>query len=250
MLGPTTNLAFLTRLLDEEDVRSGRLDTGLIERRLDVLAAPARVPDGPLTAALVLLADERRQAPAGPWGAVPGFRLSGRAPALVELADPEVQIVVEGPLDDARVVVDASPAVPAAIRLEATSAQLRVGGTTRTVRWAREGDVLHLAVDGITQTFATARTRGRSAAAGSVDPELRSPMPGTVVAVVASQGVAVGGGEPVVVVEAMKMEHVVRAAAAGVVDLRVGVGDRVERGDLLAVVQPACTGEIKAGAAR
>jgi pyruvate/2-oxoglutarate dehydrogenase complex dihydrolipoamide acyltransferase (E2) component len=47
----------------------------------------------------------------------------------------------------------------------------------------------------------------------------------------------VAQGEPVVVVEAMKMEHVVQASTAGVVDLRVGVGDRVERGDLLAVVR-------------
>ena len=101
VLGSATNVTFLTRLLDEEDVRAGRLDTGLIERRLDVLTAPARIPDGPLAAALVLLADERRHAPAGPWGATSGFRLGGRAPALVELADPGVRIVVDGPLEDA-----------------------------------------------------------------------------------------------------------------------------------------------------
>jgi acetyl-CoA/propionyl-CoA carboxylase biotin carboxyl carrier protein len=113
----------------------------------------------------------------------------------------------------------------------------RVGGTTRSLRWARERDVLHLAVDGVTQSFATARTRGGTGAAAAHDPELRSPMPGTVVAVVAEQGVAVTQGEPVLVVEAMKMEHVVQASTAGVVDLRVGLGDRVERGDLLAVVR-------------
>ena len=239
VLGPATNLAFLTRLLDEEDVRAGQLDTGLIGRRVDVLAAPSRLPDGPLAAALVLLADERRHAPAGPWGAVPGFRLSGRAPAVVELADPEVRVVVDGPLEDALVTVDGATAVRAAISLDVTSARLRVGGTSRTLRWAREGDTLHLAAGGITQSFTTARTRHVAAAAGAGDPELRSPMPGTVVAVLAEPGVAVDQGEPVVVVEAMKMEHAVRASAAGVVDVRVRVGDRVERGDLLAVVQMA-----------
>ena len=86
------------------------------------------------------------------------------------------------------------------------------------------------------QTFGTARRRALAAGTGAQDPELRSPMPGTVVAVVAAPGAPVGEGEPVVVVEAMKMEHVVRASAAGVADLRVAVGDRVERGDLLAVV--------------
>ncbi len=237
VLGPATNLAFLTRLLDDPDVRSGRLDTGLIERRLEVLAAPARIADGPLAAALVLLADERQHAPAGPWGAVPGFRLGGRAPAVVELADPEVRVVVDGPLTDAVVVVGEAAPVPAAIRLDGTSAQLRVGGTTRVLRWAMQDGALHLAADGITQSFATTRTRSAAAAAGAGDPELRSPMPGTVVAVLAEQGAEVAPGDPVVVVEAMKMEHAVRAQAAGVVELRVAVGDRVERGNLLATVR-------------
>jgi 3-methylcrotonyl-CoA carboxylase alpha subunit len=135
------------------------------------------------------------------------------------------------------VAVGGAGAVRAAIRLDETSAQLRVGATTRTLRWARQDDTLHLAVDGMTQSFATARTRDLAAAEGAGNPELRSPMPGTVVALVAEQGALVDQGDPVVVIEAMKMEHVVRASAAGVVDVRVGVGDRVERGDLLAIVQ-------------
>ncbi len=246
VLGPATNLAFLTRLLDDSDVRAGRLDTGLIERRLDVLAAPATVPDGALVAALVLLADERRHAPAGPWGAVPGFRVGGRrAPAVVELADPDVRVVVDGPLgsllDGARVGVDDAPPVVAAVELDGSSARVRVGATTRTLRWARDGDLLHLAADGLTQSFGTRRTRAGAAGAGSADPELRSPMPGTVVAVPAEPGAAVAEGDPLVVVEAMKMEHVVRATATGTAEVRVGVGDRVERGDLLAVVHAAGT---------
>ena len=241
VLGPTTNLAFLARLLDDPDVRAGRLDTGLIERRLEVLAAPALVPDAPVAAALVLLADERRNLPAGPWGAVPGFRIGAHAPAVVELSDPEVRVVVDGPLDDAKVGVAGAPAITAGVALDGSSARLRVGGTTRTVRWAREGDLLHLAVGGMTQTFATRRTRTDAAGPAAGEPELRSPMPGTVVAVVVEPEAEVAEGAPVVVVEAMKMEHVVRASAPGTVELRVGVGDRVERGDLLAVVHASET---------
>ena len=102
-------------------------------------------------------------------------------------------------------------------------------------------------MQGITQSFTTARTRSLTAATGVVDPELRSPMPGTVVALAAEPGAVVTEGEPVVVVEAMKMEHVVRASAAGRVDVRVSVGDRVERGDLLAVVRAKESGERAAG---
>ena len=247
VLGPTTNLAFLTRLLDDPDVRAGRLDTGLIERRLDTLTAPAPLPYGPLAAALALLAEERRHAPAGPWGAVPGFRLGGRAPAIVELADPDVRIVVDGPLDPdaggARVSVDGGEPVTASVVLDGSAAHLRVDGTTRTLRWALDADRLHLAADGLTQTFGTRRTRTGAAGPGSQDPELRSPMPGTVVAVVAAAGTAVEEDAPVVVVEAMKMEHVVRASAPGLVDVRVEVGDRVERGDLLALVHATGTEE-------
>ncbi len=239
VLGVVTNLTFLTRLLDDPDVRAGRLDTGLIERGLDELAAPARIGDGPVAAALVLLADERRRAPAGPWGAVPGFRLGGRASAVVELADPQVRVVVDGPLDDAVVTVGDADPMRAAIGLDGTRAHVRMGAATRALWWCSTEGMLHLSVDGVAQSFATMGA-GRAAAADAAGgPELRSPTPGTVVAVAVEQGAQVAAGDPVVVVEAMKMEHAVRAEAAGTVELRVEVGDRVERGDLLATVRPA-----------
>jgi acetyl-CoA/propionyl-CoA carboxylase biotin carboxyl carrier protein len=241
VLGPATNLTFLTRLLDDPDVRAGRLDTGLIERRLDDLAAPAEIPDGPVAAALVLLADERRNARPGPWGAVPGFRLGRRAPAVVEFAAPEVRVVVDGPLDDALVSVGDAEPVRAAIQLDDDRAQLRIGTTTRLLWWSIETGTMQLAADGVTQSFAT--TRGARVAAGpdAAGPDLRSPMPGTVVAVAVEEGVEVAAGDAVVVVEAMKMEHAVRAGTPGIVELRVTVGDRVERGDVLATVRSAET---------
>jgi acetyl-CoA/propionyl-CoA carboxylase biotin carboxyl carrier protein len=74
-------------------------------------------------------------------------------------------------------------------------------------------------------------------AAGAADPELRSPMPGTVVAVAAAHGQAVVEGDPVLVVEAMKMEYAVRATTAGRVALEAAVGDKVARGQVLAVIE-------------
>jgi biotin carboxyl carrier protein len=67
---------------------------------------------------------------------------------------------------------------------------------------------------------------------------LTAPMPGKVVAVLASVGEAVERGQGIVVVEAMKMQNEVRASKAGsVVELRVGVGDTVNAGQTLAVVE-------------
>ena len=70
-------------------------------------------------------------------------------------------------------------------------------------------------------------------AAGS----LTAPTPGTVVRVFAQPGDTVQAGQPLIVLEAMKMEHQVRAPAAGqLVELRVSVGQTVEQGVVLAVV--------------
>ena len=76
--------------------------------------------------------------------------------------------------------------------------------------------------------------------AGQLDerPHLDSPMPGTVVMVRVEDGAHVDAGDAVVVVEAMKMEHVVRATIAGTVALHAAAGDLVSRGQVLATVTP------------
>ena len=69
---------------------------------------------------------------------------------------------------------------------------------------------------------------------------LLAPMPGAVVAVSVEAGAAVDAGAPVLVLEAMKMQHTVTAPSAGVLsEISVAVGDQVAAGDVLAVVQPA-----------
>jgi propionyl-CoA carboxylase alpha chain len=65
---------------------------------------------------------------------------------------------------------------------------------------------------------------------------LLAPMPGTVIAVHAESGSAVEGGQPLIVLEAMKMQHTITAPGAGVVDVAVQVGQQVSAGDVLAVV--------------
>lgn len=74
-----------------------------------------------------------------------------------------------------------------------------------------------------------------------IDPgALLAPMPGTVVRTTAAVGDTVTAGQPLLVLEAMKMEHRVTAPADGVlVELRAVPGRQVELGTLLAVVQPA-----------
>jgi propionyl-CoA carboxylase alpha chain len=75
---------------------------------------------------------------------------------------------------------------------------------------------------------------GSSAATGS----LRAPMPGSVVRILVEAGDTVAAGQPLLILEAMKMEHTIQAPHDGnVVEVRVAVGDQVEAGAVLAVVE-------------
>ena len=64
-------------------------------------------------------------------------------------------------------------------------------------------------------------------------------MPGSVVAVMVASGDRVEADQPLLVVEAMKMEHVLKAPSAGIARLDAAIGDHVERGQLLATIETA-----------
>jgi biotin carboxyl carrier protein len=109
----------------------------------------------------------------------------------------------------------------------------------------RVGDVVHLDLAGRSTAFRLAPPpdvdRAASAAATHATGrmELRAPMPGQVLSIGAAAGTTVAAGDAVVTLEAMKMEHAVIAPAAGRVDeVRVQVGDQVQRGQVLAIVEP------------
>jgi acetyl-CoA/propionyl-CoA carboxylase biotin carboxyl carrier protein len=110
---------------------------------------------------------------------------------------------------------------------------------------ARDGDTLWLGQDGFSWPLRIldreAELHERLAAiereSRPVSPELRSPMPGTVVAVPVADGATVEAGQTVVTVEAMKMEHKLVAPVAGVVRVSAKPGDRVALDQLLARIE-------------
>ncbi|MGH3263104.1 MAG: acetyl-CoA carboxylase biotin carboxyl carrier protein subunit, partial [Trebonia sp.] len=82
----------------------------------------------------------------------------------------------------------------------------------------------------------------RGARGGSADGMVRSPMPGTILTVHASAGDTVRAGQPLLVVEAMKMEHTVTAPLAGVIgELTAKAGQQVAMDETLAVIEPEST---------
>ncbi len=243
ILGVTTNLGFLQRLLADEDVVAGRLDTELVERSMDRL-----VVDEPPADLLVAAALERALAaePAGadPWDLPGGWRLGEHAWSswLVAVAGGEpVEVRLRGRADRASVAVaDGDPVTATAVR-DGEALILTTAGTTRRFACARDGAVLWLGVAGRAWPLTeTGRLAAASAATGAAATgPLTSPMPGTVLAVRTSVGEHVTAGTPLVVVEAMKMEHTITAAVDGVVtQVYVRAGQQVALDEPLAVVDP------------
>ena len=112
----------------------------------------------------------------------------------------------------------------------------------------REGETVHLDIDGRSVAFRVAAppdvdraARAAAAGAGGGGPaQLVAPMPGNVLGVHAAAGDHVEAGDPIVTLEAMKMEHTVSAALAGrVTEVLVAVGDQVSRGQVVATVDGA-----------
>ncbi|PWK65431.1 acetyl-CoA/propionyl-CoA carboxylase, biotin carboxylase, biotin carboxyl carrier protein [Streptomyces sp. CG 926] len=270
ILGVQTNAGFLRRLLAHPDVVSGDLDTGLVERDLSGLLPDGVPPEVYAAAALLSLP---HPAPSRNWGSAPdpgpqtpdglnrwvdpfdapdGWRLGGTPAWTVHHfrlpgQDP---VTIETRLSGAG---SASPAIEARGPGQSPGAPARARVLTRTP------DTVTIELDGVTHRFSHATSPegtwlGRDADSWHVqayDPvaanlggggrsgadTLAAPMPGTVTVVKVAVGDKVAAGQSLLVVEAMKMEHVISAPHAGTVtELDVTPGSTVAMDQVLAVV--------------
>jgi acetyl-CoA/propionyl-CoA carboxylase biotin carboxyl carrier protein len=221
ILGVTTTTAYLRGLVGDETVRAGRMDTGLVDRRG---VPPAPIGDAGIAtaAAMLLLADRPAAAGDDPFARRDGWRLGGvRAPSHWRLAvgagDP-VEVVLAAdvaatatPLGDGRFAIDQR----GEWRLAYDGAATPAGDETI---WIGHGG----------WAWPVRSVSAVRARAGAGDGELRAPMPGQVLLVPVAVGDAVTAGDPVVVLESMKMELTLAAPADGIVaELSVAVGDGV-----------------------
>ncbi|MFJ9676707.1 acetyl-CoA carboxylase biotin carboxylase subunit [Streptomyces sp. NPDC101194] len=271
ILGVPTNAGFLRRLLAHPAVVAGDLDTGLVEREVDGLV-PEGVPEEVYAAAALLRQGVPASEPAAAWvdpfsvasgwrlGGTPActvrhFRLPGHDPVQVSLrtcpAGTELTFghVGEGARPPEPATGPCGPLAP------------MPGGreTARTVELTAHRIVIELA--GVTHTFAHAASAGGTwlgrdgdtwhvqdhdpveaalaGAARSGADTLAAPMPGTVTVVKVAVGDEVVAGQSLLVVEAMKMEHVISAPHAGTVtEIDVIAGATVAMDQVLAVVAP------------
>lgn len=233
-LGVPTNAGFLRRLLAHPAVVAGELDTGLVERDADSLV-PAEVPVEVYEAAAAVRESELAPAPAStpgsgwtdPFSVPNGWRMGGMAVPVTH----HLRIAGHEPV--AHRLLGSGPS-----HVEPGRVTVTVGGMTHTFHRAddwlgRDGDSWHVQDHDPVEAALLG-----AAGAGGLD-ALTAPMPGTVTVVKVAVGDEVVAGQGLLVVEAMKMEHVVSAPHEGTVtELDVTVGSTVAMDQVLAVVAP------------
>jgi 3-methylcrotonyl-CoA carboxylase alpha subunit len=246
-VGVQTNADFLARLMRDETFAAAELDTGLIEHRKHTLLpepqAPALRELAIAAAAVISLekvdADTNLTKANDPWAIADGWRHGGTWLARSMRfghGDAEHEVSTEYARGGWTVRAGNEAVCLAALDLDRDRGVLRglAGDSAFEVGVALDGESLH--VFGPNGALAL-HWAGPLAHAGD-DPHeaggLAAPMPGKVVAVLVESGAKVARGQPVVVIEAMKMEHTISAPADGkITELHYRVGDQVAEGAAL-----------------
>ncbi len=248
VLGVVTNIDFLRFLLADTDVVAGRLDTGLLDRRVGDYPAPAAGDDEFVAAAAYrwLRRWHAADSPAADlWSMPSGWRVGEPAATVARLrsGDRTDHVRITGTPAGATVTVEgAEPRSLTAVlsddRITVTCAGLRTD-----YRVAESDHQIWLIGDhGVAVLEEVREAPVRPDDEHSGDAELVSPMPGAVVAVNVADGAEVAAGAVAVAVEAMKMEHSLTAPVDGVAEVLVAVGDQVKVGQPLVRIK-ATTGK-------
>jgi geranyl-CoA carboxylase alpha subunit len=240
VLGPTTNRAFLLELLGDDAFAHARIKTDTLDHAWTERLAS--VPDVPVEAwALAAVLSS--------CGPAEGWRSTGEAawPLRLVHGDTALELRVAARGADRWAVVAGERTLELAILADAGGRLLvEVDGLREHAWWAcgDEGVIVDWRGRALAfrEPIATA-----SADAGGGDGHVRAPMGGRVVAVDVAAGARVERGQPLAVLEAMKMEHRIASPIAGVVDkIMVTPGEQIAARQLVAVVRADELSEEKA----
>jgi 3-methylcrotonyl-CoA carboxylase alpha subunit len=241
--GVATNVEFLGRLAASGAFARAELDTGLIERCRDELLPP-RAPAPPEALAAVALAEllleqdsarENARAsgdPHSPWNEVDGWRMNEDSHHDFVFTEGEAQypVTVRFLAAGQRAVIGGHEYALEAERLEGGLLLVRLDGRAFKARALREARDWHLFSDAGYRRFALRdELHGLDVDAGGGS--LAAPMPGKIIAVMVKPGQKVDKGAPLVILEAMKMEHTIAAPADGMVkEVHYAPGEQVLEG--------------------
>ena len=253
--GVVTNVGFLGKLVGHWAFGGGDVDTGFIQRnRTDLVPARARPDDRVLAfatlACLIDLEEERGAAatrsgdPWSPWGRLAGWRLNDDAFHMLRWRDPgdpeggEIGITVH--FRRTGYVLDL-PGGAAPARGERTAdgrVAIDLAGARAEAVVVRRGAEFTVLDQGRAHALTLVDPLADAGQAEAGGGHLTAPMPGKIVAVRVKAGDAVTRGQPLVVLEAMKMEHTITAPADGTVAaVRFAAGEQVEEGAELVALE-------------
>jgi 3-methylcrotonyl-CoA carboxylase alpha subunit len=241
--GVTTNVAFLRRAVASRAFAAAELDTGFIERNREELFSRNETIGNELLAAAAFaeLAEEERAArerAAGsgdlysPWHRVDGWRLNQDSHHDFVFMEREVEhpvrlLFLESAL---RISIEGKDYALQGERLADGGLLVRLDGRVFKARAVRDGGDWHVFCNGGYRRLSLKQ----ELAGVDADPRagsLAAPMPGKIIKVLTQAGMKVKKDEPLLILEAMKMEHTITAPADGVVkEVHYGAGEQVLEG--------------------
>ena len=242
--GLTTNLDFLRRLAAHPGFAAKELDTGFIERHGAALTAPAAVSDRVLALACIAAlagrtAPTRDGDPYSPWRRRDGWRLNDEGHDVLRLisGDDVLEVSIRYPRGGGYVLELPGGTIAADGEIDDQGTLVAdLGGERVRAAIVREGDELIVLADGATHRLALYDPLHVADEEQATVPAINAPLPGKIIQVLVEPGAEVAKGAPLIVLEAMKMEHTITAPAAGrIARVNVVAGEQVDEGvELLA----------------
>ncbi len=247
VVGVTTNIAFLGRIVTGDAFSSADLDTGLIERNRDtLLPEPGETSDEILAvAAYAQLAADKDAAgaraaassdPHSPWHTNDGWRMNQAAHHSFVFTEGErhTAVTIQHAGSGLRLRTPAGEFALSGTRNPDGSLQVRIDDRSIKARAVRIEGQWNIFASG-EQHKLSLRDELHELESDTHGGSLAAPMPGKVIAVLVKKGARVDKGAPLVILEAMKMEHTITAPRAGTVaEIRFAAGEQVDEGvDLL-----------------
>jgi len=250
--GVTTNIDFLSRLVACPAFAGADLDTGLIERQKEFLfpAAQAVPRDALLVATVGELLWEQHAAkqaaktsgdPCSPWHARDGWRMNLSAARLIGFRDGDslIEAMVRYQGDKWQITINGQTTLARGKKLEGDRFAVELDDRRLMPSVVAVDDKRSIFLNGSTYSLLRDDPLHLVEAGGAQGGGLTAPMPGKVVALLAQPGQKVEKGAPLLILEAMKMEHTITAPAAGTVKtFCYAAGEQVADGAELVEFEP------------
>ncbi|MES2102858.1 MAG: acetyl/propionyl/methylcrotonyl-CoA carboxylase subunit alpha [Pseudomonadota bacterium] len=247
IVGLSTNIAFLQRLIAGQAFSSADLDTGLIERNQAELFPPLAAAPVPVLAlaAVALLQSEKNEGQGDPWQSSHGWRMNSTLRRSLQYTeeshahDVAVSYLAEG-WDISASGQQTRITLVKNDRHGANDLSLKLGEQTVHGTVVRDGESVHVFTGGNHTVLHYADPLAHAGETEAEGGRLTAPMPGKIVAVMVGKGQEVKKGDALMIMEAMKMEHTISAPMDGIVDeVLYAVADQVAEGaQLLAFKLP------------